>query len=440
MTMQDTIEDSPFLCARCKLRVEGETDLARYLTACDAEDEKEKTCTICCGLLRKKNIVEDPPQCTQVNVNLTKVIQLREHLYKRLTKCSTLADLKHILRGLILSAPTARRSEDQQSNDKEGEGKTDTTVVPAGSGTIELIVDAPEEEETSCLFGPIRKKRRVEVRNIGHLLEQDDAALEQVLGMSIRQALIRTPPKLTTSITTEFLPFFVYGRYRKLSRELSQSVWVIKGAKKTESSVEEEITQCLRKHFNFETSKFHSAGREDLDVRMLGDGRPFVIELTKPDKDIASWGPDEWRRVEESLPVGKSPVEIRELTLTDKSCMEALRVGAEGHEKTYVALVHTAEPEACLDALQVKNLKIKQKTPLRVLHRRSNLVRDKEAIWMEARRLKPHFIELRIHTSAGTYIKEFVHGDFGRTNPSVSSLLKCECDILQLDVENVVDP
>lgn len=36
--------------------------------------------------------------------------------------------------------------------------------------------------------------------------------------------------------------------------------------------------------------------------------------------------------------------------------------------------------------------------------------------------------------SAGTYIKEFVHGDLGRTVPSIGSLLDSEADILQLDV------
>lgn len=41
--------------------------------------------------------------------------------------------------------------------------------------------------------------------------------------------------------------------------------------------------------------------------------------------------------------------------------------------------------------------------------------------------------------SAGTYIKEFVHGDLGRTVPSVGSLLESEADILQLDVTNVYD-
>lgn len=38
---------------------------------------------------------------------------------------------------------------------------------------------------------------------------------------------------------------------------------------------------------------------------------------------------------------------------------------------------------------------------------------------------------------AGTYVKEFVHGDFGRTRPSLGSLLGCQSDILQLDVTAV---
>ena len=33
------------------------------------------------------------------------------------------------------------------------------------------------------------------------------------------------------------------------------------------------------------------------------------------------------------------------------------------------------------------------------------------------------------------YIKEFVHGDFGRTKPNMGELLQTEADILELDVE-----
>jgi hypothetical protein len=45
-----------------------------------------------------------------------------------------------------------------------------------------------------------------------------------------------------------------------------------------------------------------------------------------------------------------------------------------------------------------------------------------------------HFFYLNMSTQAGVYIKEFVHGDHGRTRPSVGELLGCRTDILQLDV------
>lgn len=42
--------------------------------------------------------------------------------------------------------------------------------------------------------------------------------------------------------------------------------------------------------------------------------------------------------------------------------------------------------------------------------------------------------ELNVVTQAGTYVKEFVHGDFGRTKPSVGDIIGVEVDILALDV------
>ena len=49
--------------------------------------------------------------------------------------------------------------------------------------------------------------------------------------------------------------------------------------RKGETSVHEEIAGAVEKAFGCTVSKFHSAGREDIDVRMLGAGRPFVLEL-----------------------------------------------------------------------------------------------------------------------------------------------------------------
>jgi tRNA pseudouridine synthase 10 len=82
---------------------------------------------------------------------------------------------------------------------------------------------------------------------------------------------------------------------------------------------------------------------------------------------------------------------------------------------------------------------VNQKTPVRVLHRRSALVRQRTIHSMEAEPVEgaPHTCVVHLLTQAGTYIKEFVHGDFGRTVPSLCTLLGCEVDILQLDVRDV---
>ena len=50
---------------------------------------------------------------------------------------------------------------------------------------------------------------------------------------------------------------------------------------------------------------------------------------------------------------------------------------------------------------------------------------------------KEFFFKLTLCTQAGTYVKEFVHGDFGRTSPNLCSILKCDVDIVALDVEVV---
>ena len=88
---------------------------------------------------------------------------------------------------------------------------------------------------------------------------------------------------------------------------------------------------------------------------------------------------------------------------------------------------------------EIKDLIIQQTTPIRVLHRRTLAVREKVVHRLRARYINQHYMHVCLLASAGTYIKEFVHGDLGRTVPSIGSLLESEADILQLDVTNVYD-
>ena len=67
------------------------------------------------------------------------------------------------------------------------------------------------------------------------------------------------------------------------------------------------------------------------------------------------------------------------------------------------------------------------------------MVRQKVIYDAKCELLNDHYMILHLTTSAGTYVKEFVHGDLGRTVPNLGELLQCDADIIQLDVENVID-
>ena len=82
-------------------------------------------------------------------------------------------------------------------------------------------------------------------------------------------------------------------------------------------------------------------------------------------------------------------------------------------------------------------LEIHQSTPLRVLHRRSSDNRTRHVLSLSACRIDEHWFRIRMSTSAGTYVKEFVHGDCGRTYPSIGSMLGGRTDITELDCEGI---
>lgn len=72
---------------------------------------------------------------------------------------------------------------------------------------------------------------------------------------------------------------YLQGRYLKFQRGLSQTPWILDGVRMGESSVEESIGDIALPYFRGSGYKFHTAGREDVDVRMLGNGRPFILEV-----------------------------------------------------------------------------------------------------------------------------------------------------------------
>lgn len=324
---------------------------------------------------------------------------------------------------------------------------------------------------------------------------------------------------------------FVAGRYNKYSRELSQTPWFINGVRKHESSVEEIINAPIEAVFRARSSKFSSSGREDVDVRMLGRGRPFVLEVIQP--SLIQVDRDVMRKIQDEINSGQEMVKVRDLQMVTKEEVKELNRGEEENEKMYRALCVVRGGEVSVEAIRkindIPSIELKQQTPIRVLHRRvlatrprmlykikvevvdrfgggkkrryedfekyfevasgqdggsgdqggvelkkegfvghddnknnknddkcdiinennnkygdnnnNNIINNNKdvTIKIENNMNDPQItlLMLDLLTQAGTYIKEFVHGDFSRTLPNLRTLLGVECDILLLDVVNV---
>jgi len=79
---------------------------------------------------------------------------------------------------------------------------------------------------------------------------------------------------------------------------------------------------------------------------------------------------------------------------------------------------------------------IRQRTPLRVVHRRADIVREREVYDVRLVELgEEPVVELRCES--GLYVKELVSGDKGRTKPSLSDLLGVAAEVSELDVLDV---
>jgi len=254
---------------------------------------------------------------------------------------------------------------------------------------------------------------------------------------------------LSEELKTQLNPLYIVGRYKKLVRGIPQSKWFCsnckgKGCEKcnwTGKMYQESVEEIIEKPFLEAThgSKafFHGAGREDIDARMLGTGRPFAIEISNPKKRFLNL-----KQLEETVNTfGKGKVAISNLQFADKEDVRSLKK-AEASMKKYRVLIEFGS-NITYDDLQflekkLTNTVVKQKTPHRVLHRRADLKREKYIYEVKLKMLSPKKAEMKIKCQGGLYVKELVTGDEGRTTPSISEILKIPAKPIKLDVLDVI--
>ncbi|XP_034827749.1 putative tRNA pseudouridine synthase Pus10 [Maniola hyperantus] len=135
-------------------------------------------------------------------------------------------------------------------------------------------------------------------------------------------------------------PMYLAGRYIKLSRNLPQSPWILDGKRVLPSSVQEIIYKPLADFYNLEAEeaerrlKLIAAGREDVDVRCLGEGRPFAIEITDPTRQLT---PEELANACEDISKGGEVI-VKQIVPISREDLVQLKKGEETKSKTYEAL------------------------------------------------------------------------------------------------------
>ena len=243
-------------------------------------------------------------------------------------------------------------------------------------------------------------------------------------------------------VTLDISPVFIAGRYNKFSREIPQTIWPCrvchgKGCdhchgqgKMYQTSVQEIIGDIALEMAGGQEHFFHGMGREDIDACMLGDGRPFVLEISQPHRRYIDLDELEKRANQTDMAAYNS------LRFVQREAVERYKAAAS--DKVYHVHVKAdgkVNKEDLVNvALSFKDANIDQRTPRRVEHRRADLVRKRRIHWCKAEWISDDSFDLELETDSGTYVKEFVSGDEGRSIPSFSERLGIQCKVETLDV------
>ena len=388
------------------------------------------------------------------------------------------------------------------------------------------------------------------VSEIGKRLQ---ARLDGITMVSDKPDVLALIDVLTLTVELDVRAVYVYGRYRKLERGIPQTRWPCRACKgrgcercnhtglQYEKSVQDLVGNPMLEIFQGTEHSFHGMGREDIDVRCLGRGRPFVLEVKEPKKrsfnaeklaeiineaaegsvEVSSIRPssrsevvrikdtpaeksytirftleamneaeyavltapvdmtkedvqnrskkrrrqrrgdkkaDRTKPLEATIEVPPSGPSEKELKAMKKAELVALAeqhgLAKSGKKDELIERILAALPpapavfdlpddETILKVVEGLNgIKLAQRTPERVAHRRSDLIRKRTVFeahtpFIEVNEDGQREIEFTLRCESGTYVKETIHGDSGRTQPSVAALIKAKCNVIWLDVGDI---
>jgi tRNA pseudouridine synthase 10 len=240
-------------------------------------------------------------------------------------------------------------------------------------------------------------------------------------------------------------PLYISGRYRKFSRMISQTVFYCPECKGRGCgncsgrgiipfrSVQELVAAEAIPFFGASNNSFHGSGREDLDVRMLGAGREFVIEIKEPRRRNADLSALEERINSKNTGM----IEVLGLGFCEKAKIAEIKERKRSKVYSFLAEAADVVSEDVFGRIGSKSgrdIVVFQRTPERVSESRTDTVRRRKVKILKAERVSEDSLRIEAEAEHGLYIKEFVSSDSTRTKPSLSSIAGVPLSCRELDV------
>lgn len=238
---------------------------------------------------------------------------------------------------------------------------------------------------------------------------------------------------INNTIKMEIRSLFIYGVYKKFGRMISQKIWLRKdGTRKYKLAIEDAIKSTLI-YVKASDAVMHIAGREDVDVRMLGNGRPIILEYKNPYIHTI-----DLKTLNDTLNSFSPWIKFNLKMTVRRNFVSRVKKGSTEAFKIYRAIIYSDKALSSKDLVKLEKefegKIVMQRTPTRVLSRKRDRVRYRQVYQVKTLYIQPHLFEALIKCEGGLYVKELITGDNGRTLPSFSQALNSTLNCLMLDV------
>ena len=329
-------------------------------------------------------------------------------------------------------------------------GKIDDKINQLGIEFETFLVGSRISKEIQEKDDELSKSQNLDVETIKKELNREiGLKIWEIYGKEAqfeRQDIVFNIDLINSKVKIQINPLYIEGKYNKYKRGIPQTKWPCSSCKGkgceecnfTGKQYLESVEELISLHFLELTkgheAKFHGAGREDIDVLMLGEGRPFVLEIKEP--RIRKF---DFEKIEKKInEINKGKTAYHNLHICQRNRKAEIKQSSPDAYKVYEALVKCSDKidEEKLNEILKLN-EIHQQTPQRVLRRRADKVRIKHVFDLTYELIDENTFKMRIKTEGGLYIKELISGDDGRSKPNISEILDNNAVCEQLDVIEV---